>query len=372
VTALPAAYLEQFSEPPGYLEFASTGPVPRRVREAVARAMEAVATPSGPIWEAISGSYDTAVGAMARLLAVGPGQVTPVPSTSAGLFQVAFGLIGRGGNVVVPAHEFPANIYPWLRAAEAGGPELRRIDCPDGRVTPERISAAVDEQTVAVAVSLVDFVTGFRVDVDGLRAACGPALLVIDAIQGLGAVAAHLEPADVLVAGGQKWMRAGWGSGVMAVGERARERLAPTLTGWWGVQGFLDFGLSPPHPPRESADRFQVGSPAVFGALQMGAAVEVIELAGIAAIEAAIRARVAALEEAVRAAGAEVLAPWRKPAERAGILCFRLPGEDAAATAARLGGAGLVVSHRSGWARVAPHASTPPETAARLGEALRG
>lgn len=372
MTGLPAAYLAQFSEPPGYLEFASTGPVPRRVREAVSRAMEAVASPRGSAWDAVAGLYTTALAAMARLLAVRPDQVTPLPSTSAGLFQVAFGLIGTGGNVVVPAHEFPANVYPWLRAAEAGGPEVRLIDCPDGRVTPGRIAAAVDAHTAAVAVSLVDFVTGFRVDMPGLRAACGPALLVIDAIQGLGAVEARLEPADVLVAGGQKWMRAGWGSGVMAVGERARERLAPTLTGWWGVEGFLDFGLPPPHSPRETADRFQEGSPPYFGALQMGAAVEVIELAGITAIEATIGERVAALEEAVRTAGAEVLAPWQNPGERAGILCFRLPGEDAAATAARLADAGLVVSRRSGWVRVAPHASTPSETAGRLGEALRG
>ena len=32
----------------------------------------------------------------------------------------------------------------------------------------------------------------------------------------------------------------------------------------------------------------------------------------------------------MRAAGAEVLAPWTHPGERAGILCFRLPGEDPA------------------------------------------
>ena len=80
-------------------------------------------------------AYTGALAAMARLLAVRPDQVTPVPSTSAGLFQVAFGLIGAGGNVVVPTHEFPANLYPWLRAAEAGGPEVRLLDCPDGTRT---------------------------------------------------------------------------------------------------------------------------------------------------------------------------------------------------------------------------------------------
>lgn len=370
MTALPPAYLDQFSEPGGYLEFASTGPVSRRVQEAIAGAMAAVASPAASVWEAVAESYAAAMAALARLLAVDTGQVTPVPSTSAGLFQVAFGLVGREGNVVVPAHEFPANLYPWLRAAAAGGPEVRLVDCPDGRVTPERIAAATDEHTRAVSVSLVDFVTGFRVDVSGLRDACGSALLVIDAIQGLGAVGTSLAPADVVVAGGQKWMRAGWGSGVMAAGERARECLAPTLTGWWGVRGFLDFSLAPPHDARETADRFQEGSPPYFGALQMGAAAEVIEMAGIGSIEAVIRERVADLEETVRRAGAEVFAPWRAPTERAGILCFRLPGEDPAATVARLAEAGLVVSRRSRWVRLAPHASTPAETAARLAEAL--
>ena len=372
MTALPAAYLEQFAEPPGYLEFASTGPVSRRVRESMAAALEAVAAPRGTAWEAVAARHETALAAMARLVAVSADRVTPLPSTSAGLFQVAFGLLGRGGNVVLPAHEFPANVYPWLRAEAAGGPGVRLVACPDHRVTAERLAPAVDAETRVVAVSLVDFVTGFRVDLDELRRAFPAPLLVVDAIQGLGAVAAVLGPADVLVAGGQKWLRAGWGSGVMAVGERALERLDPTLTGWCGVEAFLDFEAPPPHGARETAGRFQEGSPPYLGALQMGAAVEVIEMAGMAAIEAAVLARAAAVEEVVRRAGAEVLAPWRRPEERAGIISFRLPGEDPAVTAAGLASAGLVVSRRSGWVRVSPHASTPPESAGMLREALNG
>ena len=63
---------------------------------------------------------------MARLVGAAPDRVPTIPSTSAGIFQVAFGLLGSGGNVVVPAHEFPANVYPWLRAEAAGGPQVRR------------------------------------------------------------------------------------------------------------------------------------------------------------------------------------------------------------------------------------------------------
>ena len=372
MTHLPVAYLEEFEEPPGYLEFASTGPVSRRVRGAMASVLDVVASPPGSASQAIAARREAALAAVARLVGTAPDRVTAIPSTSAGIFQVAFGLLKAGGNVVVPAHEFPANVYPWLRAEAAGGPEVRLVACPDWRVTAERLAPAVDGETQAVAVSLVDFVTGFRADLGELRRAFPGPLLVVDGIQGLGAVAAGLEPADVLVAGGQKWLRAGWGSGVMAVGDRALERLAPTLTGWCGVEHFLDFEMPPPHDIRGNAGRFQEGSPPYLGALQMGAAVEVIELAGMAALEAAVLARAGAVEEAVRRAGAEVLAPWHGLGERAGIVCFRLPGEDPAVTAARLADAGLVVSRRSGWVRVSPHATTPPESVGRLAEAVGG
>ena len=56
--------------------------------------------------------------------------------------------------------------------------------------------------------------------------------------------------------------------------------------------------------------------------------------------------------------GAEVRTPWRHEGERAGIVTLRMPGEDAATTVARLAAEGFVVSERSGWVRVSPHAST--------------
>lgn len=372
MTDLSATYLEQFEEPPGYMEFASTGPVSHRVRRAMAEVLEVVASPARNASQAIAPRLETATAAMSRLVGASPDRVTTIPSTSAGIFQVAFGLLGSGGNVVVPAHEFPANVYPWLRAEAVGGPQVRLVTCPDWRVTAERLAPAVDGETRAVAVSLADFVTGFRSDLDELRGAFPAPLLVVDAIQGMGAVTAGLGSADVLVAGGQKWLRAGWGSGVMAVADRALERLAPTLTGWCGVEHFLDFERPPPHEILGTAARFQEGSPPYLGTLQLGAAAEVIEMAGIGAIEEAVLARAAAVEEAARRAGAEVLAPWRGPRERAGIVCFRLPGEDPAATVVRLAAAGLVVSRRSGWVRVSPHATTPLEAVERLAEALLG
>ena len=368
--SLPAAYLDEFTAPAGYLEFASIGPVSRRARSAADRVDSLVDTPTGTIAEAVFPEFEAAIEAIARFMEVPPDRLAPVEPTSAGLFQVAFGLLGAGGNVVLPGHEFPANRYPWLRAAAAGGPEVRLVEAPDGRVTPDLIAAATNADTRAVVISLVDFQTGFRVDLDGMREAAGDALLVVDAIQGLGAVHRGIGPADVMVAGGQKWMRAGWGSGLMAVSETALERLAPTLTGWLGVEDAMDTDRPVPHPPMANAGRFQEGTPPIVGTFQMAAAVEVIALAGMEEITNTVVERAAACEEVVRSAGAEVLAPWRNPGERAGILCFRIPGEDPADTRLRLAGAGLITSLRGSWVRIAPHATTPPDVPARVGEAL--
>lgn len=368
--SLPAAYLDEFSEPAGYVDFASTGPVSRRVRAAVDELMGLLSSPSPAVMADVFARYEAAVAAIAAFMQVAPDRLAPLATTSPGIFQTAFGLLGSGGNVVVPSHEFPANLYPWLRAASAGGPEVRMIDIPDGRVTPDRIREAADSGTRAVAVSLVDFQTGFRVDLDGMREVAGDALLVVDAIQGMGAVHQGLGPADVMVAGGQKWMRAGWGSGVMAVSGRALERLAPTLSGWLAVEDALDTDRRAPHPTLASAARFQEGTPPIVGVFQFAAAVEVLELAGIQEISAAITGRVAAMEEIVRSAGAEVRAPWVGPAERAGILCFRFSGADPAATHSHLTEAGIAASLRGAWVRLSPHASTSPDAIGLLSGAL--
>ena len=64
------------------------------------------------------------------------------------------------------------------------------------------------------------------------------------------------------------------------------------------------------------------------------------------------------------------MAPWVVPTERAGILCFRMPGIDVGRTAEDLAAADLVVSRRGRWIRLAPHATTDPEVAGMLAEAL--
>ena len=363
-------YLTDFEERDGYLNFASIGPPARSAREAAAAFLAQAAAGNRPTPELVGPAYENARAAIAAGLGVRDGLATSVPSTSAGMMQIAFGLVGAGGNVVVPSHEFPANRYPWLRAETVGGPTVRAVDIPDGRVTAEALAPAIDDETRLVAVSLVDYMTGFRVDVDELVDAAGEALVLIDGIQGLGAVAAGLGAADVFVAGGQKWLRAGFSSGVMAVSERTIDRLAPTLTGWWGVEDNYAFEVQPPHPPVATADRYLESSPNLPGAIAAAAALDLVEVGGIREIESAVLVRSGAVLDLVRSVGADVITPWRSDRERAGIVTFRLPGFDSASTVTALAEAGFLVSERNGWIRVAPHATTPMQVIEAFGDAL--
>ncbi|MEA2001186.1 MAG: aminotransferase class V-fold PLP-dependent enzyme [Actinomycetota bacterium] len=368
--AVSDAYLHEFSEPVGYLDFAGIGPPSRRVRAAVADGYARVSEPDTDLGPSILGGYEAGLGTVGRFLGVAPELATVVPSTSTGLFRIAFGLAPFGGNIVVPAHEFPANIYPWLRAAGMGGPEVRLVDVPDRRVTAGVLSDAVDDETRAIAVSSVDYLSGFRPDLSALRELADDGLLVVDAIQGLGAIEFSAAPADVVVAGGQKWLRAGWGTGLLALSHRSIEMLHPTLTGWWGVEDSFDWDTLPPHKARTDAEVFQDGSPPLFGAMALAAALEVIEAEGMPTIHQAVMDNVKALEEVVRTAGAEILEPWDDDDERSGILSFRLDGEENVVTAQRLADAGISVSSHSNWVRLAPHASTDLAVAEILAEVL--
>lgn len=365
---LPQRYLEQFEEADGYLDFASIGPPSKHVRQSVQAAMDVVAAGGGRMIEEAITLYETARAKAGAFVGGESRHVTFIPATSDGLFQVAFGL--QGGNVVVAAHEFPANTYPWHRAAQRGGPEVRFVDCPDGRVTSDALRDAVDAETRAVSVSLVDFATGHRPRLAALRELAGDALFVVDAIQGFGVVPITLDQCDVIVTGGQKWLRSGWGSGVLAVGDRALDRLESHLTGWYGVADFLVFDEQW-HQPRPDAEQFQEGSPPIFGGVAVGAAVDVIEMAGLEQVHRAVIDRVCEIEELIRGRGGEILEPWESEDERAGILNWRLVNEPATETWDRLLAAGVICVERiPGWIRVAPHASTSDETVAMLAGAL--
>ena len=365
---LPRSFLQHYDEPFGFVDFAAIGAMSVPARRRLASTAEVMAGREEKLVPHVMDELRATVGLAAGLLDIDPSRVGIIPNTSTGLFMVAFGL--PSGSVVVPSTEFPANLYPWIRAGEAGRIGPRLIDIPGGRLTADLVAAAVDGSTVAVAVSYVDYHTGFRCDPASLREAAGEALLVVDAVQGLGALDFSMEHVDVAVAAGHKWLRAGGGAGLMAVSDRAMEWLSPTLVGWSGVEDPFDVGGSLPHPPLAGAARFMMGTPPFTSVAALRGSLEALGEVGMADLERVVLARSRALELAVRAAGAEVICPPVDDSERSGIITFRPGGEPASAAYERLTQAGFFLTERSGFLRAAPHATTHPDAPAAFGEVL--
>ncbi|GAA5163004.1 MULTISPECIES: aminotransferase class V-fold PLP-dependent enzyme [Amycolatopsis] len=358
-------YLLQFDEPAGYLDFARFGPPSHAVLDTTARLTEQAAKAGPSTVDELMRQEVRAKAAVARLCGTDTDHVVLVPNTSQGLFQAAF---AASGEVLVSAAEFPANTYPWVRAEQAGRLRVRRMTPPDSYVTPDAVAAELTGETTLVSVSAVDFRTGYRADLAALREVVGDRLLVVDGIQGFGVIDAPWEAADVLVVGGQKWLRAGWGTGFAVLSDRALDRLQPTLSGWTGAH---DAGLfdNEVHPPADTAANWSISnlSPVTSGAF--AAALELVEETGVAAIEGRIAERVGELEETLRSLGADIVSATGR---RAGILAFALPERPAEQVGAVLAAEGIAATVRVEHVRLSPHASTPPAAAELLRSALAG
>jgi selenocysteine lyase/cysteine desulfurase len=357
-------YLRQFDEPAGYLDFARVGPPSRAVRETTTELLQRVATAGVGTVDDLMRQENRAKAAVARLTGTDIGHVVLVPNTSLGLFQTAFHA-PAGSEVLISPSEFPANTYPWRRAEQAGRLAVRQMD--SGPATPELVAGSLTPGTSLVALSAVDFRTGYRADLAALRDVVGDRLLVIDGIQGFGITDEPWEVADVLVVGGQKWLRAGWGTGFAVLSDRALDIMEPILSGWTGARD-ADVFDDTVHPPEPTAAGWAIThlSPVTSGAF--AAALELVEQTGVSAIAARIAERVTALEQMLRSLGAQIVSETQR---RAGILAFRMPGHPAPDVGAALSAAGIAATIRREHVRLSPHASTPPQTVALLQSALK-
>ncbi|MBO9626305.1 MAG: aminotransferase class V-fold PLP-dependent enzyme [Microbacterium sp.] len=360
------AYLATFDAEPGYLNWAAFGPLSPSVREEVFADADLLGSgrPSSLalVGERVGQARDLA----AELLGADSADVTVQPSSTHGLSQALYGLTGA---VIAGTGEFPSVSLTLERAAQASHGELvpRWITPDDGRVTPDAVAEALDDDVTAVAVSHVDFRTGFRIDLAALREAIGPdRLLVLDAVQSFGVIDVDYAAADVVAGHGYKWLRAGRGSGFAWFSPRARERIRPVLSGITGTtaSGLFVDELPAPAP---SAQAFTVSGPDTLAAGRLAIGLRDVRDAGVAAIEERLATRVDAVIEIADRHGIAVSSP-RDRAQRAGIVA--LAPEEPARLAAALANAGVVVTARGSSVRVAPHAGTDDATLQLLDDAL--
>lgn len=349
-------YAAGFSEDPGYLDHAAFGPVQTAVLEeqrVLGTIQEHMRFGAMETLDEQDARVRTVA---ARLVGRREDQVVSQTATTPGLLHTAFGLTGR---VLVSADEYPSLPLALASAASATSGRVQPvvIESGAGWMTPSLIQERLTDDVTAVAVSLVDWRTGYLADLAGIREVIGDRLLILDAIQGFGVVDAPYEIADVVATGGQKWLHAGWGTGFTAFSDRALNRLRPALSGPHGTTGW------PVDVPavRPGAAGYQMTRIDPIAQARLAVSLDRLTAVGVAAVQERVTERVERVFAIADEFGLEVESS-RDPRERAGIVVLRPAEGRLTALSAALHNHGVTATTRLGVARVSVFASTTDET----------
>lgn len=352
------AYAARFEDEPGYLDFACVGPVGRTVQEEVALQFSTLARARFGSLTALLDQDGRVRSAVAALTGFRPDQVVFQPNTSQGLMHAMFGITGGVG--ISPA-EFPSMTFSAVRAAQALGVLAPTwLETDHGRVTPGNLREQLSSSIVAVAISLVDFRTGYLADLEGIRQVIGDRMLIVDATQCFGVVDAPWSLADVVVTGGQTWPRAGWGTGFLAMSDRARENLTPVWSGFNATDVAGTPVDSVPEPTRTTA-AFQVSNPDPMAQARFAASLEEIAAVGVPAINAKIAQNVSRIIDIADEFAIPVVSSRAEP-ERAGIVVLEPAPDQLTVLAASLHNHGVSATIREGRVRLSVHVTTDEET----------
>ncbi len=296
-------------------------------------------------------------GNLAALLGTSRHKIAFTKNTTSGLILATQGIpFEPGDNVVISSIEFPANVYPWL-ALEPRGVVTRMVQPREGRILLDDVAAAMDANTRAVSLSWVQYSNGFRIDLAALSQLCADrgAWLVVDAIQGLGAIPIDVDSLgiDFLCADGHKWLLSVEGCGVLYVSDRAMDEMRPANVGWMSVKDAQDYGEYRLEL-RDDAGRFEEGTHNMLGGHALGASAGLLLEVGPERVWERIRRLTGRLVEGLLGAGCETLSP-RGEGETSGIVSFRVPGMAPETVVEHLTERDIVVCARAGGVRVSPH-----------------
>ncbi len=189
----------------------------------------------------------------ATLLRTSAENITMTTNTSEGISMIANGYPFEPGDQIISyVNEYPANHYPWVLQAKKRGVELILLsdtDVPqeDRPYTApiddslargwsfEELESRVTDRTRIIAISHVQFTSGYAADLKRLGDFCKSKGidLVVDAAQSLGCMPVYPEQWNVaaVASAGWKWLLGPVGTGVMYTSPEFRAKIEITMSG---------------------------------------------------------------------------------------------------------------------------------------------
>ena len=343
-----------------YLNHAGTSPLSRRVIDAVHRHLQDRSVGAIDTYSTDIQMVGECRSLVRRLInAESTDRIAFQPNTSDAINVVASGLEWKSGDhVLLNTIEFPANVYPYLNLRRFGV-EIDFLEADAGRVTPEMIARTLHPKTRVLGLSAVQFLSGYRADLESLGELCRKRGIVfaVDGIQAIGAVQIDVQrmKIDALFAGAQKWQMAPHGSGFLYLTEELQSRIGQSYLGWLSVDDpwkFHDFDQA----LASSARRYEGGSltmPSLWG---LHAALSTLVEFGPERIEGHILGITSALRDGLAKIPQLRMVTCFPDEERAGIVTVALPPDvNAKQIFTRMLERKVTIALREGQLRYSPH-----------------
>ena len=380
-----------------FLDWGSTGLVPRATRDAILEFTDRVAACESRSSTWFHGEHAAMRNRVRKIIAdelgspAGSGDIALLESTTHGLNTAVSAIrMKPGENVVLAGADYLAVSTPFKHRARRDEIEVRYVDPQDGRMLIDDILMSIDERTRVVAMSTVGWTTGALLDVESVAGECRSRgiLLVLDAVQTFGVVPLDLErsPAAFVSVGGHKWLCSPLGTGFLYVHKLVAARHQPPYVGFlsgcpksgsW-PEFFEDPNAGPDAPVMFPATgrTYEVGGTAGYpGTIGLLSMLELLTRVGVEKIYEHVLALGDQLIDGLRSKGLILVTPEAR-FERGGLIVFQT-GEGLASEKAlveRLRDQGIVVSVRyskgQGGVRASLHGMNSTDDVERVLAAL--
>ncbi len=257
-----------------YFNHASIGPLSRLVLSRLNEYFYERSTSKIKNFEAFLAADSGGRENIAKLLNCKADRVTWIDNVSNGMSVLANSLQWqKGDEIILNELEFPANVYPFLNLQKQGV-IVKFVKANNGCVLTEDIKAEITDRTKLISISYVQFLTGYRADLEEIGKLCKTNNIIfsVDTIQALGAFAVDVEKCNIdFVCGGtQKWLMGIQGLSYMYIKKELQDKMIQSTVGWLSVEDYwnlLDYNLE----LKKDASSFMNGSVNLIGIIAVEA-----------------------------------------------------------------------------------------------------
>lgn len=341
-----------------YFQSAAMSPIPISVFRAMVEEYRKLHTHGDISWKDDMEKYHKLCQHLAELINTEPDNVTFVQNTSTAMSLLALSFknqIPKPFNIVSMQDEFPASTIGF----EYQDIEMRYVQPVASRYPIESILETLDEKTLAVVTSQIQYATGYRQDLLSLgrKLKNRGVLFAVNATQAfpyfpVDVKAAHI---DVLSASLHKWGLTGHIGALFFTTSSFREKFPSPLAGWLSVdtegKGFIHTAKNAAFQLHRSAHRYDLGTFNIQPLLAFQKALAYIREIGIPKIQDRIMELTDYLIQGLMDLKITIISPITRTNERSAIVSFTL-GDKNETCIKRFAENNIYVSPRNGNIRV--------------------